>query len=114
MSTGSDAWMRIGRAHSLTVFGLAPATICVYSSSVTLVLIDRVRREMEVMARLDGECRATSRSRSELALISAGSPGVTARGLRRNRKSHSTRAKPRSLSEFPNENRGLHTEPRGG
>jgi hypothetical protein len=67
MSTASDAWTRIGRAHSLTVFGLAPATICVYSSSVTLVLIDRLRREIEVVARRHGEGRATSRSRSELA-----------------------------------------------
>jgi hypothetical protein len=45
---------------------LAPATICVYSSSVTFVLIDRVRREMDVMALRHGECRATARSRSEL------------------------------------------------
>lgn len=66
MSTGSDAWTRIGRAHSLTVFGLAPATIWAYSSSVTFVLIDRVRREIDVMALRHGECGATARSRSEL------------------------------------------------
>ena len=62
MSTGSDDLTRISRVHSLTVFGLARVTICAYSSSVTLVLIDRVRREIESMARRCGEGRAISRA----------------------------------------------------
>jgi hypothetical protein len=85
MSTGSDAWTRIGRAHSLTVFGLALATICVYSSSVTLVLIDRVRREMDFMARRYGECRATARAIRNPRVISRFTGGDSAfpSGIRR-------------------------------
>ena len=41
MSTGSDAWTRIARAHSLTVARLGVCDdLVVVSASVTFVLID--------------------------------------------------------------------------